>query len=230
MRPHALVLAALLLAPGVVCANPAANAAFSLRCERDIQPRLEVTSRLADFAIDNTVSSHMLNTRLAGASLSHLALGMTAGTVQSTVTLDGLSLLDRDSGRECLSPRIAVELSYNPVRVYVAREFDLHSCSYRVIFEHEMRHVQLYRQNLPLVEQQVREQLAARYGSRPLYAPSGQGLSQLETDVDGWLRPLIKAELARVELLQAALDTPEESFRLSHACFGEVASRVGSSF
>jgi hypothetical protein len=33
-----------------------------------------------------------------------------------------------------------------------------------------------------------------------------------------------------VEQLQRQLDTPEESFNLSHACGGEVADLMGSSF
>ncbi|MFL6672982.1 MAG: hypothetical protein ACJ8LG_06800 [Massilia sp.] len=230
MRPHAPMLAVLLLAPALAGASPAASAVFSLRCEREMKPVFEVSAHLANFQVNNSVSSSVLNTRLLKASASQLALGMTAGTVQSEVMLDGLALLDQGSGLECVSPRISVVLSYNPLQVYVAREFHAQSCSYRAIFEHEMQHVRLYRQHLPLVEQRVREQLAARYRNQPLYAPAGQGLSQLEADVDQWLRPLIREELARIELLQAGLDTPEESFRLSHACLGEVASRVGSSF
>jgi hypothetical protein len=52
-------------------------------------------------------------------------------------------------------------------------------------------------------------------------------MARLAADVDNWLRPLIKSELDRVSLLQAALDSPEETFRLSHACLGEVAAAVG---
>jgi hypothetical protein len=76
----------------------------------------------------------------------------------------------------------------------------------------------------------VRAALAGRYGAHPMYIRPGSGLAGLENDVDTWLRPLIRAELEAVERHQLLLDTPEESFRLSHSCLGEVEKAMGSSF
>jgi hypothetical protein len=227
LRLFALVAAAL-LAPGLAAASQGGDN-FELRCEREMKPVLEVRAMDSSFDINNTVSSHLLNTRYRYASVSQLALGLTDGTTRSEITFDAPGLMEHGSARECVSPRIYVQLSYSPLHVFVAREFSPYSCSYRVIYAHEMQHVGIYRTEFAALRKMVQEQLVRRYGNQPLYARAGGGLPQLEHDVDGWLRPLINHELARIDALQSALDTPEESFRLSHACNGEVASLVGSS-
>lgn len=227
MRRRSGLLAAALLAPALACAATGADRDFELRCQREMQPVLEVQARMATFDVSNTVSSRVLNTRSIHASVSQRTLGLTAGSARTEITFDAPGLVG--GRRECVSPRIWVDLRYDPLHVYVAREFSTRSCAYRTVYEHEMQHVQLYRNQLPLLEEAVRAQLARRYGNHPLYAPAGRGLDLLAADVDNWLRPLIQAELARVEAQQVLLDTPEETFRLSHACGGEIASAVGSS-
>lgn len=225
-----LALVAVLLLPGLACASPGADARFALRCEREMKPLLEVQAREIAFDVSNTVASRVLHKRASRATTSDLMLGLTSGSTRTEISFAGASLLDKATARECIAPHITVELAYTPVNVFVAREFPASSCSYREIYAHEMRHVDIYRANLPLVEAKVREELARRYGDRPLYAAAGQGFARLRDDVDGWLRPLVKAELAKVELQQVELDSPEETFRMSHACMGEVASTLGSSF
>jgi hypothetical protein len=231
MNTNPAVLAALLslLFPGTAAAGEL-QTPFERRCEREMTPRLEVSSREAGVNVYNTVSSQVLNARVTYNSAGQLMLGMTAGTTRAEIDIDGTVLRDPAGGRECLAPRVSVQLGYQPMEIYVAREFHPVSCSYRAVYAHEMRHVELYRQHLPEMEQLVRTELVKRYAGRPLYAAAGEGLAVLEQDIDNWLRPLIRDQLKKVERLQQALDSPEESFRLSHACQGEVASRMGSSF
>jgi hypothetical protein len=93
-----------------------------------------------------------------------------------------------------------------------------------------MQHVKIYADNLPQIEQRVREELVRRHGGRPLFAPRDKGLAILNEQIDSWLRPLLKAELAKVELQQVALDSRDENERLSHLCQGELANLMGSSF
>jgi hypothetical protein len=204
--------------------------AFASRCEREMKPMLAVRAHEAQFDVFENLSSKVLNTRVNYARASQLTLGMTSGTTRTEILLDAPSLRDQTGQHECASPRIDVDLSYNPVQVYVAREFHKQSCAYRTVYEHEMRHVQLYRANLPVLEQRVREALQQRYGANPLYGAPGSALARLEDDVDHWLRPFIRAQLDEVEHQQTLLDTPEETFRLSHACLGEVEQAMGSSF
>jgi hypothetical protein len=226
MTPIRLVFAAFLLP----CCALASAAGFTERCERDMKPVLEVRAHETDFNVVSAIGSRVLNTRVSDGSSSHMTLGMTSGTHRTEILLDAPGLRDKATGRECVSPHIYVDLAYQPIQVYVAREFHEQTCAYRTVYAHEMRHVQVYRDNLPLLERRVREALLQRYGSRPMYLPVRAGLDRLESDVDTWLRPFIKELLADVERQQAALDTKEETYLLSHACLGEVEQAMGSSF
>jgi hypothetical protein len=224
-----LLLILLLLLPRPVMSAPSVNL-FEQRCESEMRPRFEVLARLNGFAVHNTVSSRVLNTRATYAVAGQAMMGMTASSTRAEIGIDGVALTDLESGRECIAPRITVELSYQPLDVYVARELHPASCSYREVYAHEMQHVRIYRDSLPLIEQRVREELVRRYGGQPLYAPRNKGLAILHEQIDGWLRPLLKAELSRVEEKQRAVDSRAETERLSHLCQGEIASAMGSSF
>lgn len=224
---HLLILLAALLLPG---AAMAADDSFQARCEREMKPVLEVQAHEATFDLSNTVSSKVLNTRGSYASVNQLTLGMTSGTHRTEITIDAPGLRDNATGRECISPHIYVDLAYKPLEVFVAREFHQQSCAYRTVYEHEMRHVKVYRDNLPILEQKVRAALEQRYGTHPMYVQADTGLDKLQADVDSWLRPYIKQLLADVEHQQTLLDSPDEVFRLSHACLGEIEKAMGSSF
>jgi hypothetical protein len=225
----ALLLLLLFLLPRPVMSAPSVNQ-FEQRCEREMRPTFEVLTHLNGFKVHNTVSSRVLNTRGNYASAGDAMMGMTASNTRAEVFIDGAALTDSHSGRECVAPRITVELSYQPLDVYVARELHPASCSYREVYAHEMQHVRIYRDSLPAIEQRVRDELVGRYGAQPVYAPSNKALAMLHEEVEAWLRPLLKAELAKVELLQRALDSRDETERLSHLCQGELATAMGSSF
>lgn len=220
----------LLLLFATPSAASAGNVAFEQRCEREMLPVFTVTTRDPGYKVHNSVSSRVLNTRGAYVKTGQAMMGMTASFTHADVAIEGASLRDGASDRECLAPRITVDLAYEPLDVYIAREFHPQSCSYREVFAHEMRHVQMYRDKLPEIEKVVRDELIRRVGSKPLYAQAGRALDLLQTQVDEWLRPLIVAEVAKIELLQRDIDSPEESFRLSHTCRGEMEMAMGSSF
>lgn len=233
MRSPLVIAAAMLpylLLPGLARAAEAGADAFALRCQREMKPVLEVRTHEPSFIVSNNVSTRVLHTRDTYGHAGQMMLGLTSRTARTEVVFDGPALLDKGTGRECISPRIWVDLSYEPLHVYVAREFSAASCAYRAVYAHEMQHVELYRTQLPLVEQAVRAALERRYGASPLYARAGRGLDRLADDVDNWLRPLIRAELSWLAALQRDIDTPEEEFRLSHSCQGETAGVLGSSF
>lgn len=224
-----LLLLVLLLLPRPAGAAPSATL-FEQRCERDMQPRFDVRANRPGFVVHNTVSSRVLNTRGTYATSGQALMGMTSSSTRAEIDIDGPALVDAAGARECIAPRISVELSYQPLDVYVARELHPASCSYREIYAHELQHVKIYADNLPRIEQVIRGELMRRYGGQPLYAPRDRGLAMLHAQVDSWLRPLIQAELAKVEAQQMALDSHDEVERLSHMCQGEIASLMGSSF
>jgi hypothetical protein len=224
-----LLLFVLFLLPRPVMSAPSVSN-FEQRCETEMQPVIEVRAHRPGFVVHNTLSARVLNTRGAYASAGDAMLGMTASSTRAEVDIDGPGLSDPASGRECIAPRIRIDLRYQPLDVYVAREFHPASCSYREVYAHEMMHVKIYIDHLPAIEQTVRDELNRRYGERPLYAPRNKGLAILHEQINTWLRPLLQAELAKVEVQQRALDTRDETERLSHLCQGEIATAMGSSF
>ncbi|HAT32976.1 MAG TPA: hypothetical protein DCW29_19665 [Janthinobacterium sp.] len=219
-----LLCAALAAVFGAAGAAP--KTAFEASCVARLSPALTIQAIESGYQVDNTVSSRVLHNRGAHGHASDLMLGMTAVTSRVEVGVAGSTLQDPSSGRECLAPRIDIELRYLPLQVFVAREFSPFGCPYRAVLEHEMRHVRLYLEHLPAVAALLRAELERRYRGAPLYAASGQGLTLLQEQVDDWLWPMIKTEMHRVELFQAALDTEDEAFHLSGACGGELADNL----
>nr|WP_269106481.1 hypothetical protein [Massilia sp. TS11] len=201
----------------------AARTPFQARCEDSISKTISVLNvRQNGYSIDTSQSFRTLG-QMHGPDARHpYVLGLTRAESRVAVNVDGPILYDSLSGYECVAPHIEVSLFYVPIIVYVGREFAPGSCAYKEILAHEMRHLNTYFDYLPKVEAVVRAALSRRFEGKPLYAPAGQAKALLAHEIDtGWI-PYIKAELAKVETLQAAIDSPAEYERLSKVCQGEV--------
>jgi hypothetical protein len=218
----AAVCSAVLLG-GLHCAASAQPTPFEAQCRERLRPTFTINTIQAGYQIENNTSTRVLHKRSMHSHSSDLMLGLTAVTSRVEVGVSGHVLQEAGTGRECLAPQIDIELRYQPLKVYIAREFSPLGCPYREVLEHEMRHVQLYLDHLPKVEALVRAELERRYAGKPLYSGSGDTLSALEQQIDAWLWPMIKTEMHRVELYQRTLDTDEEESRLSRVCSGELA-------
>lgn len=225
MFPWRLIVAGLAAALAAAPALAQQRTPFQARCEDTIGESISVLSSTTQgYRLDNTRSFHDL-TRLKGrVRPGAWVLGLTHTDVRIAIKVGGRILLDQASGYECVTPRVEVTLAYQPIVVYVSREFPPTSCAYREVLAHEMRHLKTYQDFLPGAEQKLRASLAARFGGKPLYAPIGQARALLQREVDRSWMPYIKREMSRVELLQAAIDTPQEYARLGKVCAGEVQS------
>lgn len=174
----------------------------------------------AGWSVDNSQPVHAL-TLMKGASAGPV-LGLTRATSRIALGLDGRLLQAVGSGRECILPRVRVQLSYQPIVIYIGSEFAPGSCPYEAILAHEMRHLKAYLQHLPKVETSLRDALEARFGTAALVAPAGQARALLAAEMDKRWMPYIKNSMAEVEAQQAAIDSPQEYLRLSKVCQGEV--------
>lgn len=208
-------------------APASARTAFQVRCEDTIGQSVPVmSSNQNGFRIDNTYSFHGLSALKGNREPGSYVLGLTHTESRVGVKVEGRMLSDPATGYECVAPRLDIKLTYLPIVVYVGREFAPGTCSYREILAHEMRHLDVYLNYLPRAEKIVGDALARRFGGKPLYAPAGQVRALLQREVDtGWM-PFIKNEMAKVERLQAAIDTPQEYARLGKVCAGEVQSLI----
>lgn len=196
---------------------------FQIRCEDELSKTLSVlTAQQNGYSVDTHLSYRSLTAMKGGAPANTFVLGLTKTESRVAIGLDGPMLLDPVSGYECVAPHITVKLYYAPIVIYVGKEFEAGSCAYNEILTHELRHMKTYQDHLPKVEALVRAALARRFEAKPLYAPQGSARNALAREINaGWM-PYIKAEMARVEVLQAAIDSAEEYARLGKACKGEI--------
>lgn len=221
---RALPVLVMLMATGA----QAARTPFQARCEDTIGKTVTMLStRQHGYTISNTVSYKELTAMQPTHRANAYVLGLTRTESMASVSVDGKMLQDKATNVECITPQISVSLHYRPIVIHVGREFRPGTCSYTEILAHEMRHLNVYLDHLPKVEALVRAALARRFEARPLYAPAGQARALLEHEIDTQWLPYMKAEMAKVEVLQAAIDSPAEYGRLSKVCKGEVQSLIG---
>ena len=224
MRRAALGLALL-----AACGVASARTAFEAGCEDAARAAgATFSTRASGWRVDNTLSYRDL-TRMKRPNVpGGVVLGLTRTASRVAIQVDGTLLASPDGAFECVLPRIAVTMYYQPIVVYVSRDFEPDSCAYDEILAHEMRHLKSYLDYLPKVEVRVRDRLAGRFAGKPLYARAGESRMLLQREIDRNWMPYIKAEMGRVERLQATIDNPREYARLSKVCQGEVQSLIGS--
>lgn len=223
LLPGLLLLVTSLCTP----ATASARTAFQARCEDTIGKSVSViTSRQDGYRIDNQYSFHGLSAMKGDRTPGSYVLGLTRTEASVAIGIQGRMLFDPASGYECVAPRLEVKLHYLPIVLYIGREFSPGTCSYRAILAHELRHRDIYLDFLPGAEKVVSTALARRFEGKPLYAPRGQARDLLQREINNSWMPFIKRELAKVEALQAAIDTPQEYARLGKICAGEVQSLI----
>ncbi|QOY93204.1 hypothetical protein IM543_16750 [Massilia sp. UMI-21] len=220
----AILCWAALAVPG---ARSAERTPFQAQCEDSIADSLTVlTGTRNGFRVDNTVGFRALTAMKGRARPGQVVLGLTRTESIVSINAGGRLLSDPASGYECIAPHIEIKLDYPPIVVYIGREFRPGSCAYEELLAHEMRHLNAYLDYLPKAEARVRLALARRFADKPLYARIGQAQRLLQREIDrGWM-PYIKREMAKVEALQAAIDSPREYARLGKVCAGEVQSLI----
>ena len=223
---HAAALSlALLAASGLA----SARTTFAASCDAAARDAgATFSTRAGGWRVDNTMSYRDLTRMKRPGVRNGFVLGLTRTESRVAIQVDGTLLASPDGRAECVMPRIAVTLYYQPIVVYVGREFEPESCAYREILAHEMRHLKSYLDYLPKVEERVRARLGGRFAGKPLYARTGESRILLQREIDRSWMPYIKGEMGRVEKLQAAIDSPQEYARLSKVCQGEVQSLIGS--
>ncbi|WP_440968035.1 hypothetical protein ACL58G_14100 [Massilia sp. GER05] len=224
MRPAALGLMLLAWSGFASARTP-----FEASCEAAARDAgATFATRESGWRVDNTVSYRDLTRMKRPGVRNGYVLGLTRTESRVAIQVDGTLLTAPDGTAECVMPRVAVTLYYQPIVVYVSREFEPDSCTYDEILAHEMRHLKSYLDYLPKVEERVRARLGGRFAGKPLYARTGESRTLLQREIDRNWMPYIKAEMGRVERLQAAIDSPAEYARLSKVCQGEVQSLIGS--
>lgn len=227
LRLKSVKLLLLLVALACPLSALAQRSVFQALCEDNMQRAAPiVTVATNGFTIDRSLSFRQLGTMRGRLPDGAFVLGLTSVKATSEIFHESASVRNPVTRHECLSPKVTVNLSYQPVTIYIGREFPLGTCAYQEILAHEMRHLNTYFDELPKVERVVRAAVERRFNTRPSYALEGQARAALERELTNVWIPFLTRELTRVEARQAAIDTPAEYHRLSRVCAGEVQSMI----
>jgi hypothetical protein len=217
MRSLALLLAVVLSGPG-----------WADECDQLPKPSV-IVKRLDARVTVNTQHGYKVLNHLGSALArpGNQILGLTRGNAVAHFASSTPLLVDRSGRWECASPQITLTLGFNPMTVYVAKEFPEGGCAYKEIYQHELRHVKAYQTHLATIENELSESLNRRFATgSPWRGPVGQTRADLQRELDDRWLPFIQREFARAEEAQALIDTPEEYARVANACNGEIRKRT----
>ena len=219
-------LAVALVVAGCDAARSAAARAgltgFEARCEASLPAaRVEVVTAPIVPSIDRTRSWRELTSMSGDAGSELRALGLTLAQVGHKASVETTGIENQQDGRVCVRPSIKVELSAMPMTVYIGREIASDSCRDAAALEHEMKHVAVYRDELPRIASDLRALLEKSYGSRILYYRSRTDADRATKGALGAeLGPMLEEDGRRIKERQRAVDSPEEYARVSAACGG----------
>lgn len=150
-------------------------------------------------------------------------LGLTRGQAVVRYEIKVHGRKDPSNRWECATPEITLAYGFNPVTIYVAREFPANTCAFNEIHKHELRHVLAYREHAAAIEREINERLKTRFADpEPWRGPSGSIQARLREEMGSRWLPYVKRLLEDVESKQALIDTPEEYQRIARSCNGEI--------
>jgi len=223
-RAAALAVAAIIVAG---CASPpprdrGPKVSFETECAQRLPPgKVSVRTVPVRPALDESRSYHDL-TRMAGEDGRRWVLGLTKPTLRVEARWGFAGFTDRRSGRTCVRPSLQMTLRYEPVVVFVGREFLDDTCAYEFIRAHEERHVEVHVRKLDEVARQMQQELHARLAGVTHVGTRDDLERQLKAEVrDEWI-PKAEAALQDVKREHAAIDTPEEYARSRTVCDGRI--------
>lgn len=224
---HGFLFALLLASTGGVAYAQEVDNVF-IRCNSKTQKNMvSIDTIWRDYIVDNSMSSRRLNYRASHSPSGDFIVGLTSLVTVTEIDFNGDLVKDKTGEGECLAPKIKITIALDPIQVYIGSEFKTDTCAYNKIFEHEMKHVSLYKNMLPKVATIVEDLLKRRLGNRPIHAPVGSAYRLLRQEIDQYWRPLIKTELSKIEIDQQAIDSDAEGVELALACNGTIQKRFG---
>ncbi|MBC3874580.1 hypothetical protein [Undibacterium flavidum] len=198
------------------------------RCESNNEKtEIFVTTNERGFLVSTQYSSRTLNIKSRSSLAGDFVVGLTSLESKTAIDIAGPVWEDLTKEGECFAAKIKIQLSYEPIQVYIGNEFAEGSCSYNSILEHEMQHVVLHQNSLQLIGNTIKDLMERRFLGKPIYANNNSARQMLEAEIDEIWRPLIKAEFAKVQMLQKELDSEENINKVTWSCLGEIQSKFG---
>jgi hypothetical protein len=199
--------------------NPFAT--FATRCAQLPPPHFVVVEVPVSYVEDDKESIARLTSRTAATAATHRTVGLTVANLNYEAKIELHSVSEGNGGRACGTPDISVQLSLEPMTIYVAREFADNRCVREVTLEHEMRHVGVHREMLEESAVDLKEALPRTIGTAVLQAPRQSDLEEkLNAQVRDFLKDFMRERQQVLMQRQSEIDTPEEYERLGALCSG----------
>jgi hypothetical protein len=201
------------------CGDGSPFASFETRCGKLPPTHFKVVAVPLTFERDDSQSIEALTAKSGSALATHRTQGLTTAVFGYSTDIELNAVDDRRGGRACGMPRLRVELSMQPVTVFVARELATQSCQHDVMLSHEMKHVEVFRQALDHAARDLERDLPEAIGAELRHAKDPGELQQrLVVSVRDYLAQFMDARQRLVDEEQAEVDSPDEYARVSNAC------------
>jgi hypothetical protein len=216
---RSIAVAALAASLCIGAARAAAPAPFEAQCA-DLPPsRFEVVETPLAWAEGETLSIDELTARGGYTPGIHMTFGLTTANFSSRMRLDLRTLDDSVARRACGTVDVRVELSMQPVSVHLAQELDVSRCARQATMEHELQHVEVFRQVLAEAARDLAAELPGAVGSGVQYGSSQVDLQQrVAARINDYLAEFIRGRRRLLDERQAAVDSPPEYARVKGAC------------
>ena len=209
--------ALMLVAGGAGGANPFAS--FESRCAQLPAPRFAVIEVPVSYSEDGSQSIDDLTLKSGDTPEMRITFGLTTANFGHKTEYVLRSVDDPGSGRTCGTPTVQVEVSMQPMMVFIADELRDAPCPRAVTFSHEMKHVAVFRQTLDDVVRDLRADLPERLGAGMRRASSQAELErQFKAAFDDYLGSFFHRWHGALTERQAAVDSPQEYTRVKNAC------------
>jgi hypothetical protein len=196
--------------------NPFAS--FETRCAKLPPTNFEVVAVPLTFERDDSQSSAALTAKRGSALATHRTFGLTTATFGQNTDIQ-LNVVDDRGSRACGTPHVRIELSMQPVTVYVASELAAQPCQHDVTLSHEMKHVAVFREALGVAARDLARDFPAAIGVQLRSATNPDELQQrFVVAVRNYLPQFMRDRERMLDESQAAVDSPEEYARVSTAC------------
>ncbi len=193
---------------------------FEAHCAKSL-PATEVVVRAVPvrYVLDTGHSHAELARMGVEAGAGERVIGLTRARIGHAASITVHGIEEPRNRQVCVRPAIRVEMSMQPMTVYVGREYAGDPCRRAVILEHEEKHVAVYRDYLDEVTTRVRGEIADAYGNAVMvFASRDEAQREIESALAGYLEPVLARSTRELVQRQAAVDTPEEYARVGERC------------
>ena len=197
--------------------NPLAS--FDAGCAKLPRTHFEVVVMPLTFERDESQSIAALTIKSGRALATSRTFGLTTAAFGQNTDIQLIGADEPGDSRACGIPRVRIELSMQPVTVYVASELAAQPCQHDVTLAHEMKHVRVFRESLELAARDLARDFPVAIDAQLREARNSDELQQrFVVSLRNYLAQFMRDRERMLDESQAAVDSPEEYARLSTSC------------